>query len=71
MYEKFQKNTVKSENLSQPAVTIGMLTYQNMYIDYDDTVCESLVEIQQFRMSYIIIMYENTHKNATKSKDFP
>ena len=33
-----QKSQIKWENFPQPAVTFGMLTYQNMYINHTNNL---------------------------------
>ena len=38
---------------------------------YIHTICESLVKIKYFRHECSSIMYENSQKNAIKSKDLP
>ena len=35
------------------------------------TICKSLMEIHQFSHEWSSLMYENTQKNAIKSKGYP
>ena len=47
----------------------GLSGYSRLFII--QTFFESLVKIQYFRHEYSSIMYENTQKNAIKSKNLP
>ena len=61
LYIKTPKKRIKSESLPEPAVTFGML-HTKMYLLISHTICESLVEIQQFKYKWLSIMFKNNQK---------